>query len=76
MERVRVECYAGYRAEQEPIAVHLDGSRQRVLGIADRWLEPDASYFKVRLEDGHAYLIRHDRREDAWFLVTVFRVHS
>lgn len=69
---VRVECYAGYKADQEPRAFVNEGRRYRVLGIADRWYSPDAAYFKVRAEDGHAYLLRHNRREDRWTIVKVF----
>ena len=68
---LHVECYAGYKADQEPRAFTLDSRRYEVLGIADRWYDPDASYFKVRADDGHRYLLRHDRTEDAWSLVTV-----
>lgn len=67
--RIEVDSYAGHRAEVEPRAFVVDGVRRSVLGIADRWLAPDASYFKVRADDGHGYLLRYDRREDSWSLV-------
>lgn len=69
---IHVECYAGYKADQEPRAFVLSGARYRVLGIADRWYDPAATYFKVRADDGHQYLLRHDRTEDAWTLVHIF----
>lgn len=71
MERVRVECYAGYQADQEPVAVHGDGGRRRVVGIERRWVEPGAAFFRVRLEDGGVWLLRHDRRADCWDIVAV-----
>ena len=73
---LRVECYAGYKADQEPRAFVLDGTRRLVLGIADRWVEPDATCFRVRADDGHRYLLRHDRTEDAWSLVEVSRADA
>jgi len=50
---LHVECSSGYKADQEPRAFVLDGDRRVVLGIADRWYDPDASYYKVRADDGH-----------------------
>src|SRR5881392_2970641 len=34
---IRVECYAGYRGEQEPLAFWLGGRRLVVCGIVDWW---------------------------------------
>jgi hypothetical protein len=73
---IRVECYAGYQADQEPRAFVLDSVRHRVLGIADRWYDPQATYFKVRADDGHQYLLRHDRTEDRWSLVQIFLANA
>jgi hypothetical protein len=70
--RIHVECYAGYQAAEEPRAFSLEGTRRTVLGIADRWYDPEAAYFKVRASDGHGYLLRHDRQRDAWSLVKKF----
>jgi hypothetical protein len=66
---VVVECYAGYRAEQEPRAFVLHGRRLRVLGIAEQWVEPGTRCFRVRAEDGHQYLLRYEAHRDAWSLV-------
>jgi hypothetical protein len=70
--RLRVESYSGYKADEEPRAFTLEGVRYAVLGISDRWYDPSASYFKVRAEDGHTYLLRHDHEDDSWSLVKVF----
>ncbi len=72
MGRLRVECYSGYRADQEPRAFVVDGERRVVLGIADRWYGPGLEHFKVRADDGHQYLLRHDLETDGWSLVKVF----
>ncbi len=73
---IRVECHAGYKADQEPRAFTLEGVRHPVLGIADRWYDPAATYFKVRADDGHQYLLRHDRNEDEWTLVQIFLANA
>ena len=69
---IAVECYAGYKADETPRALTIAGERHRILGIADRWYGPDADYFKVRADDGHGYLLRHERAGDEWQLVQIF----
>lgn len=65
---IHVECYAGYRGEQEPRTVHLGQHAVAVEKILDRWLSPDHRYFKFRGDDGAQYIIRHDEREQRWEL--------
>jgi hypothetical protein len=48
----RVECYAGYRGEQEPVAFWLGERRLAVREIVDRWFGPTHRWFKVNAEDG------------------------
>ena len=67
---VRVGAYSGYKGEQEPRWIELgDEERLEVLGIADRWYDPSASYFKVRASDGAIYLLRCDSKTLEWTLV-------
>ena len=37
MVQIRVECYAGYRGEEEPRAFTLGETRCAVVDILDRW---------------------------------------
>lgn len=66
--KIRVECYAGYRGDEEPRAFTLGERRITVLEIRDRWLAPDHRYFKVKADDGSTYLLRHDAASGAWDL--------
>ena len=66
--RIRVECHAGYRGEEEPRAFTLGARRFEVREVLDRWLDPAHRYFKVRTDDGRVFLIRHDERADRWEL--------
>lgn len=66
--KVRVECYAGYRGEQEPRAFALGERRLEVLSVVDRWLAPEHRYFKVAASDGDTYVLRHDERTGDWTL--------
>ncbi|HEV8524279.1 MAG TPA: hypothetical protein VGQ71_07250 [Terriglobales bacterium] len=63
---IRVECYAGYRGEQEPRAFYLGEHRIEVKAILDRWLAPDHRYFKVQGDDGSTYILRHDEASGEW----------
>ena len=63
---LRVESYAGYRSDQEPIAFWLGDRRLEVRGIVDRWYAPTQRWFKVHADDGHVYILRHDETTDDW----------
>jgi hypothetical protein len=65
---VQVECYAGYRGEQEPRAFTIGDRRLAVVEVRDRWAGPDYRYFKVSASDGDTYVLRHDERTDEWML--------
>jgi hypothetical protein len=65
---IRVESYAGHRGQQEPRAFWLGERRLEVLEIADRWIGPEQRWFRVRADDGHLYILRHDEMPDAWEL--------
>jgi len=66
--KVRVECHAGHRGEEEPRVLTLGATRLPVMEILDRWIAPDHRYFKVKVEDGRTLLLRHDERSDDWEL--------
>jgi len=68
---VRVECHAGYRGEEEPRAFTLGERRFEVLAVEDRWLHPEHRYFKVLVEDGRRFVLRHDSLSDAWELAAL-----
>jgi hypothetical protein len=65
---IRVQCYAGYRADERPLRFVLAGREFEVEELDDRWYSPDASYFRVRASDGNFYVLRHDEEQDLWTL--------
>jgi hypothetical protein len=71
--KIRVECYAGYRGEQEPRAFTLGERRFAVIEILDRWLEPAHRYFKVKVADDRRFILRHDGGSDEWELAALVR---
>jgi len=64
----KVECYAGYRGEEEPRRFALGGRTMEIAEILDRWLDPNHRYFKVRADDDGIYLLRHDTNSGDWEL--------
>lgn len=69
--KITVECHAGYRGEEEPRAFTLGARRFEVLGIEDRWLHPEHRYFKVHVDDGRRFVLRHDSASDEWELAAL-----
>src|SRR5208283_1433261 len=74
-ERVAVECYSGYKANERPLAFTFEGRRWEVEEIVDRWYEgglraedPQVDYFKVRTVGGSLFLLRYVSLFDAWSL--------
>ena len=67
---IKVIAYSGYKGEQEPRELVVDGVRTKVLGITDRWYEPSAAYFKVAAADGWLYLLRWDFEALNWTWVS------
>jgi hypothetical protein len=63
---IRVECYAGHRADVAPVRFYIGQRAIEVSEIIDRWLDPAHSYFKLRGDDGGIYILRHDQAAEAW----------
>ena len=68
MSAMRVECYSGYRADQRPLRFTLRGHSFEVTEVQDQWYSPGAIYFRVRIEDGDFFVLRHDEAQDVWTL--------
>jgi len=68
---VSVECYAGYRGEEAPRAVVIDGKRFEVVAVLSRERILDASTglvrrtWRCRLDDGRTATVEHFR-SGAW----------
>ncbi len=68
---IRVECYSGYRGEQEPLAFWLGDRRLPVRALVDRWYGPGQRWYKVEVEeldedDRAMYVLRHDEASGDW----------
>ncbi len=70
--KVRVECYAGGRADEKPRRFRLDEHEYLVEEILDQWYAPEHLFFKVRANDGKLYILRQQTSspEGEWELVS------
>jgi PilZ domain len=68
MSEIRVECYAGHRADERPLRFVLRGREYLVNELDGRWYSPGASFFRVLADDGNYYVLRHDEAQDYWTL--------
>jgi len=65
---VQVECYSGYKADERPVKLQLRDGAREIVAIEDRWYSPGVTYFRVLVEDGDRYLLRHQETQDVWTL--------
>lgn len=68
MVDIRVECYSGYRADERPLRFAIRGRQFEVHELDGQWYSPQATYFRVRADDGNFYVLRHDDTQDVWTL--------
>ncbi|HEY6292880.1 MAG TPA: hypothetical protein VI455_15125 [Terriglobia bacterium] len=78
---LKVECYAGYKADERPLrftfvpsSVAPDHSSRpevrvyQVTEMVDRWYGPGHECFKVLAHDQNLYVLRHHLGQDNWTL--------
>lgn len=70
---LRVECYAGQRADERPLRFYLGAQKFEVEEVLDQWYDPDAIYFRLRAHDGNFYILRQQQPQDSWTLVSFRR---
>ena len=77
-EKIYVECFSGFKANERPVAFTFQERRWEVAEIVDRWYEgdleaghPEANYFKVRTVEGNVFLLRYLSLFDAWSIQTL-----
>jgi hypothetical protein len=68
MSQILVECYAGHRADERPLRFVIRGRQFLVSEPDGQWYSPQATYFRVRADDGNYYVLRHDEAQDFWTL--------
>jgi hypothetical protein len=71
--KIEVESYSGHRADERPVRFRLGERWIAAAEVVDRWYDPEATYFKVRGDDGDIYILRHTERRDEWMLTSYRR---
>lgn len=65
---LRVECYAGCKGDERPVRLHLRGRSLEVVTVEDRWYSPGATFFRIVVDGGDRYVLRHEDAQDVWCL--------
>ena len=65
---MELECYAGYRGAERPLRLRLGERVLEVVEVEDRWYSPGETYFRVRVESGERYVLKHTEAQDVWSL--------
>ena len=63
-----MESYAGYKSDERPLRVQFGERVEEVRSVEERWYSPGATYFRVVVESGDRYILRHDDAQDVWTL--------
>ena len=73
-EPVEVRTYSGYKADERPTSLVVNGRRLKIIEVIDRWrqagIDPaqgTKTYFRVKGEDGRVYTLFQDQRSGHWF---------
>jgi len=73
-KRVSLTAYAGYRGDEEPRSLMLEGRRITVTRIEERWVAQDADggnrirCFRVMGSDGQRHLLCCRETTNDWYL--------
>lgn len=65
---IQVICYAGYKADEEPVYFYQGTRKITVEEVADSWTGEEHRYFEVKGDDGSVYTLRQDTQKDIWEL--------
>lgn len=66
--QIRVQCYAGRKADERPVRFQIGERDYSVEEIVDQWYGSDDRYFKVRADDGNLYILRQHTGSEEWTL--------
>lgn len=72
---LRVEFYAGYKAEERPARLIFKTQTLEITEVEDRWYSPGETYFRVLAKNGERYVLRRLEAQDTWTLAA-FRAPS
>ncbi len=56
---IQVECYSGRKADERPVRLWVHARQYEVEEVLDQWYGPEDAFFKIRVDDGDLYVLRH-----------------
>ncbi len=73
---IKVECHAGYKADEYPKSFYWDNTRFEIIDILDRWYQtetnpelPAANYYKVQTVLSGSFILKLEIKSHKWYLV-------
>lgn len=66
MAELRVECYAGFKADERPFRFIWHGHPFEIIEVEDKWYSPGATFFRVLVVNGDRFVLRHEEPQDVW----------
>lgn len=82
-ESVRVECYAGYKADEEPKSIYWKDKKYEIKEIPDRWYQgnvnpewPAANYYKVLTMTHEIFILKQEVEQDEWYLMEMQSINK
>lgn len=70
--KICVLSRTGRGGQYDPQVFHLGQRRLPVVAVLEQWTEAPYRYFKVRVDDGRRFVLRHDPDTGAWELSAAY----
>lgn len=70
--KICVLSRTGRDGEYDPQVFHLGSRRHPVVAVLERWIEAESRCFKVQVEDGRRFVLRHNPATGAWELAAAY----
>jgi hypothetical protein len=74
-EKINVIAYSGYRGEEAPRTIFLQGKKIEVIEILRQWIEERSDdrttkrFYQIKGGDGVLYRIYYDEKAMEWFYI-------
>jgi hypothetical protein len=68
VKTVEVDCYSGHKADERPVRLKLHSEVLEIAEVEDRWFSPGETVFRVKVNNGDRYILRHIEAQDVWSL--------
>lgn len=70
--KICVLSRTGRGGQYDPHVFHLGSHRHAVVAVLEQWTQAQYRFFKVRVQDGRRFVLRHDPTTGAWELAAAY----